>query len=222
METYQLKVTNNSNNDTTFALYLEQVETFPGVWTLVWMCGYCVAGASVSFTWKESFSGIWCQPGKKLDIGVICNVSDSVHEMSDVASSQLVPLDSDNNHISLSFLKSHGTYKFNEVGQSSPSSSYITSCDGSVPNGDQIPVSLAAGIGLGLSGQGGLLVNAQANMSFDWQDSVKYRLVFGNYNLGEIIDADSVSGQSLAIDYSPFSCSLAAQLSSANQLVLME
>ena len=205
MDTYKLKVTNNSLSPMVFAIYQKAPQnTINQIYTLAWLCAYAAKGVTVNFTWQLEYNAIWSQPGKHLQNGVICDCSQTKLK-SAVTSSQIINIDvNDSNTVSLSYLKTYNTYSFgNAESKTEGKNTIYTNCDASVPNSIAAPASSVAAIGIGMSGSGTFITGTQTNKEFEWliPSQPKYYLIAGNFNKGEILDINNIKNNALDISY---------------------
>lgn len=212
MTMMQLKVTNSSVAQTNFAVFQKKpkVENAQCVYTLAWQCRFAAPGVSVTFLWEPGCNAVWCQPGRRLGIGVICEsiqvdtktTNCTADAISDV-SFQVIDMDPGAyNTATLSYDSSNNAFFFGQVTNNAERNIY-TCCDGSVPNASVAPPSAVVGVGIGMDGAGTFLVEAETNKRFVWQvpEKPEYLLTFGDYKRGMILDVDGMAASPLEIAF---------------------
>jgi rhizosphere induced protein len=190
MTDYSLTVSNDSLNDVRFAMFQEAPTPQPGqnIFTLAWFSKYAYKNASATFTWSITYSALWSRPGQVLKPGVVCGTG------------QQLSVDLDGlNSVTLSYDASNDAFHFGDVTKGSPGG-VITNCDSSVPNSLTTP-SAACGIGIAMSGAGTFLADTQPNINMTWTPKPKYYLIAGNFEVGEILDVQTLMGSALEIPY---------------------
>jgi hypothetical protein len=225
MDTYSLKVTNDSANFTTFAMYLQGPTLSVGntIFTLAWQCKYCPPQGTVNFSWQLKYNAIVSQPGERLAVGVVCDARQAQNEaLMKVTSSQIFEVDLDGiNTSTLSYLPEHNAFQFGPW-TNGTADSISTNCDTSVPNSLTTSSKSVAGVGTGIDGSGAFIVGAQPNMNYVWKmESLSYYLVTGNYKTGEILDLNAIQNLALKVSYDHI-LNHSAILNSNNQLKLSD
>jgi hypothetical protein len=235
MDTYSLKVTNDSANSTTFAMYLQGPTLSVGntIFTLAWQCKYCPPQGTVNFSWQLKYNAIVSQPGDRLAVGVVCDVRQAKEirplamktqdeALMKVTSSQIFEVDLDGiNTSTLSYLPEHNAFQFGPW-TNGTADSISTNCDASVPNSLTTSSKSVAGVGTGIDGSGAFIVGAQPNMNFIWKmEPLCYYLVTGNYKTGEILDLNTIQNIALKVSYNQI-LNHSAILNSNNQLKLSD
>lgn len=208
----QLKVTNNSLAQTSFAVFQKKppVDNAQCVYTLAWQCRFAEPGVSVTFFWGCGYNAVWCQPGRRLGIGIICEsiqvdtktTNLSANAISNV-SSQVIDMDPGaDNTVTLKYDSSNNAFFFGPVSKNMNRNIYIF-CDGSVPNASVAPPSAVVGVGIGMDGAGTFLVEAETNKQFVWQvpEKPEYLLTFGDYKRGMILDVEGMAASPLEIAF---------------------
>lgn len=232
---YQLKVTNCSNIDTSFAIFLGQPEKPADVYTLAWQCRYCTRGSSIKFSWQESFSAIWSQPAEHLSIGVVCDASPASVKsdlynqnppikspVNKISSSGISPFTSENNHVKLHYLSDYASYQFHYPDQDPSRNTLTISCDESVPSSIDSSEVISAGIGLAIAEKSCFVIHANPNIYTEWIFSPEYFLVWGSFQQGEIMDVNLIKEQAIKLNFHDQENSQSVILNSNNQLIYAE
>lgn len=233
MDTYSLKVTNDSENATTFAMYLQGPTLSSGdtFYTLAWQSKYCPRYSTVNFSWQLKYNALMSQPDEKLAVGVVCDVRQASQSRAmktqnqasmKVTSSQIFEVDLDGiNTSTLSYLRAQNAFELGLWTKGS-AGSISTNCDESVPNSLTTSSKSVAGVGVGIDGSGALIIGAQPNMLFEWNmDELSYYLVTGDYKTGEILDVSATQNIALKVNYDQI-LNNSAILDSNNKLKLTD
>ena len=172
---YSLTVKNQSTQFGSFCVYQQAPDTnASNVLTLAWFAKTAHPTSSVTFTWNLDYNFTWGNQGN-LD-------NDAVF-----SASQSWPCNPNMRNI-VNFNKQGGAYTFSELSQNSEGdagSLYISQLGGVVPR--------EAHVGVGMSGSGTFIVEAQPNMKLIFRPKPTYYLVFGNYSQGQVMDVTSLS-----------------------------
>lgn len=229
MDTYKLKVTNNSLNSTAFTLFQKNPEINDSSthFVLAWLCQFAHIGTTVNFSWERKINAIWCRPDAKLAPGVICDTSEAVDNpikpiefITGKTSSQVINMDLDSkNKITLFYDKSNDAYYFDKLENGTHQSVNIL-CDNSVPNSKDAHKSSVVGVGIGMDGRGLYIMNAQPNFNFNLTTEMNYYLAAGNYKSGEILDINDIMDRAIEIKYDK-KLSVSVVLASDNELKIV-
>ncbi|SBS39204.1 hypothetical protein MSP8887_03706 [Marinomonas spartinae] len=217
----ELKVSNNSLNLTTFIVFMSpptpKLSIPSKTYTLAWQTKTAFSGVTVNFSWDTTYNVVWSQPGDHLKIGTICDTHAESKYMSnpnsakilknkmnrliqtryiEATSSQSIPVEINGlNSTSLSFHQDLSAYNFLPLSEG-PKGTITTNCGDDVPSSQTTSAATAAGLGVGLSGYGAFLVDAQPNLQCSWTISeLTYYLAYGEFKTGEIIDPAKINSK---------------------------
>lgn len=144
-----------------------------GVFSLAWFAKSAHPNTHIDFSWEIDYSFVWAETGQ-LKPGVIFNAS------------QTVATDpyGDNNQITLTYTDE--AYDFIDQTQGSPTGSLY------IKENNTIPLKQAS-VGIGMSGTGTFVVDAQPNYNETFTPHPTYWVAFGSYKTGEVLDIQSVT-----------------------------
>lgn len=191
---YSLVVKNNSNNSGSFCLYQKQPDLLPNAYSLAWFARPTRPTTMTSFDWTLDYSFVWSETGRLVP-GVIFDASEMVP--ADPASANQITLT--NNGGAFTFQdQSHG-----------PQSGTLY-----IREASSIPMNLAA-VGIGMSGSGTFVTQAQPNMNLQFTPRPSYWIAFGNFEQGEVLDVEALSNTA-QIEFPPGVYSMEATLNADN------
>lgn len=180
---YSLTVVNNSTSPGRIAVFQTDPDIgVPNVHSLAWFSEYTYPGTTATFKWTLDYNFVWGETGN-LSPGV-------VFENSQTAKAGLKA----NNKISLYYDTKNAAYHFEDPESDSHRGSLI------IDQGPNIPIKQAA-VGIGMSGRGTFIVQAQPNMTFTFTPHLTYSVVFGDYLPGEVVDVTEVTNQAAKINF---------------------
>jgi hypothetical protein len=200
---YTLSVVNNSSNGVDICVY----QTQSGLMSLAWIVQHSWPTTTQRFSWTTAYSFVWDETGL-LQPGIIFD------------DSQVWPADPDvmgfstptkaGNQVSLTF--DQGAYTFCSTGDSVPPpiGSLQINFDKSVPPD---PTATA---GIGMSGSGTLVLNAQPNLHVCFAPHPRYWVTAGTYTKGEVLDIEQIT-DSAEIVFEPGVFSMQATLGYNNE-----
>lgn len=172
-QTYSLIFQNNSSNAGDVCVYQQAPDLgVPNVMSLAWFAKYTFPTTQVQFSWQINYNFVWSQTGVLVP-GVMFIASQS-------PSANL----SSSNQITLDYQQS--AYEFtNQTVGAEPGSLYITETQ-------NIPLSQAA-VGIGMSGVGTFVVQAQPNLNLVFTPHPTYWITFGTYQPGQVLDIEEIN-----------------------------
>lgn len=176
MTKYNLVFHNDSSQFGNLCVYQTNPDiTDPNVMSLAWFAKKAYPTTRMSFTWDTSYHFVWDETGV-LRPGVIFDASQS-WEADPKASNQVT------------FSYENGAYTFRDLGRGPrPNSLYIAEDITIPPN--------QASVGIGMSGSGTFVVQAQPNMNLMFAPHPKYWVTFGNYQQGQVLDITEITNKS--------------------------
>lgn len=171
--TYSLRATNNSSNAGDFCLYQQCACTeVPRAMSIAWFAKRNHPHTSVAFRWRIEYSFLWSESGILAPGAVV--------DASQVFAANLQNL----NKITLTY--TDGAYNFiNQTKGAQPGKLYIV-------QDQNIPLKQAC-VGIGISGLGTCVVQAQPNMTLNFNPCPNYYLAFGAYTQGEVLEAATIN-----------------------------
>ena len=176
MTQYSLTCVNNSNQTGSFAVFQRPLPlTMPGnVFTLAWFAKAAHPNTEVTFTWGVDYSFVWSETGV-LRPGIRFKAS------------QVIPADPDGtNLVDLSIDEKGATYFANPTNAVGQGGLTIRQRGVVVPN--------RTSVGVGMSGAGTFVVQAAPNMTAVFTPHPNYWVLFGNYETGDVMDIEDVTG----------------------------
>jgi hypothetical protein len=190
MTQYRLQVLNASNNFGTCCLYQTNPANDPA-FSLAWMTEPAGPESQVNFQWQPDYSFSWGQTGSLMP-GVDFQAAQM--QTADPSAQNLVTLTSQN-----------GSYSFtNETSGPAPGTLSIN-CDASVqPN--------SVSVGVAMSNATAFATQGVPNTINVFRMQPQFRLAFGQYQTGQVLDANSIPN-SVQIEFPPNVFSMVATLS---------
>lgn len=188
---YSVTFINRSPNQGTACLY--QAGTGLGVADaepLAWLTQPSFPGSVARFTWAENHEFMWAQTGL-LAPGV------------PFVPSQAVPADP-NGENQVTFACWEGVCGFQDPRRAEPGGSLTIRTDGSIALND-------ASVGIGMSGSGTFAVQAKPNAVVVFTPRPQYRLAFGNFVQGQVLQVGQVQA-SVAVEFPEGSFAVTAAL----------
>ncbi len=197
MATYQysLLFQNNSSNSGTVCVYqLDPGLGVPGAFSLAWQTNYNHPTTNVVFQWNVDYDFVWFQSGK-LGTGTV------------FLASQVWPTDgSTNNQITLT--KQGGAYTFSNQTKGAQAGILYIHTDDTIPAKE-------ASTGIGMSGTGTFVTQAQPNWNLQFTPSPQYWIAFGSYTQGQVLGSSALPGSQQVV-YGANVYSMTAILNSDN------
>jgi len=169
---YKINFQNNSSNSGSIMVF-QQDENIgvDGVMSLAWFSKYVHPSTFGYFDWTIDYNFVWAETGE-LKPGIRFQASQNPY--ADLTSSNAIGLTFD------------GAYNFVNQGAGTPSGSLYIKEDGTVPL-DQ------ASVGIGMSGAGTFVVQAQPNMNLTFTPHPEYWIAFGNYTKGDVLNVQEMT-----------------------------
>jgi hypothetical protein len=171
-QTYTLNFLNNSSNAGDVCVYQTDPDIgVPNVMSLAWFSEFNHPTTQVQFQWQIDYSFVWGQTGQLLP-GVLFSAS------------QAWPADLQNtNQVTLTYERA---YTFaNQTFGPHDGTLYITE-DRTLPLKD-------ASVGIGMSGAGTFVVQAEPNLNLLFTPHPRYWITFGDFTPGEVLDTESIT-----------------------------
>lgn len=169
---YSVLFLNHSQNSGNVCMYQTDPDIgVNDVQSLAWFTKYVHPQTRVEFYWKVDYSFVWAETGELVP-GVR------------FIASQMVPADLEGRN-KIPFNHVNGGFKFGEVTQGTGGRLMIN-------EEKHIPFDTAS-VGIGMSGKGTLVVQAQPNMNLVFTPKPKYWIAFGNYTEGEVLDLSEMT-----------------------------
>lgn len=171
---YSLTIINNSPQSGDFCLY--QVDSNikdPYVMSLAWFSKRAHPTTTLQYTWAIEYSFVWAQTGE-LKPGIIFKPSQNVNGGT-----------IQDNAITLT--KESEAYHFIDLTTDKNYEGLLhINCDNTISTEQ-------ASVGIGMSGSPTFVRQAQPNMGFNFSPEIEYRLTFGYYEQGEVLNINQIS-----------------------------
>ncbi|SIQ55646.1 hypothetical protein SAMN05880590_105134 [Rhizobium sp. RU35A] len=176
MTSYSLTCLNNSTLSGSFAVFQKAPPTtVPGnIFSLAWFTRPTAPNTKVTFTWNLDYSFVWSETGI-LQPGINFNAS------------QVVPANPNGQNLIQLKLDNYGATTFaNQSASGAIGSLTIEQLSNVAPN--------RTSVGIGMAGSGTFAVQAQPNMTAVFTPHPNYWVIFGNFETGDVIDIEDVTG----------------------------
>lgn len=169
---YTLTAINNSSNAGNFCVFQQDPDLgVSDVLSLAWFSKFAYPDTTVKFTWTIDYNFVWSETGV-LTPGVLFDASQTFD--ADIQNS---------NQITLTYA---GGYNFiNQTKGPKPGILYIRE-DSTIPPKH-------ASVGIGMSGFGTFVVQAQPNLNLNFSPHPRYYIAFGNFTQGEVLDISEMT-----------------------------
>lgn len=169
---YTLTAINNSTNAGNFCVFQQDPDLgVSNVLSLAWFSKFAHPSTVVKFTWTIEYNFVWSETGV-LTPGVVFDASQTFD--ADLQNS---------NQITLTYA---GGYNFiNQTKGPKPGILYIKE-DSTIPPKQ-------ASVGIGMSGFGTFVVQAQPNLNLNFSPHPRYYIAFGNFTQGEVLDISEMT-----------------------------
>ncbi len=196
MANYEIIFKNNSDHQGDFCVYQQDPDnTDPLVMSLAWYSKKTNPNVKDTFNWTIDYSFVWDETGELIP-GVLFEASECLP--ADLTSDNFV-----------SFSKENGAYWFQDQ---QTKQAYVNrlaiSQDGSIPASE-------ASVGVGMSGAGTFVRNAEPNMVYQFTPHPEYWVTFGTYEQGQVMDITTIT-QTAEVDFPNGVYSMTATLNADN------
>lgn len=172
---YSINFTNNSTNGWNACVFQQDEQiNIPDVMSLAWFTQMCNPGTSCTFTWTIDYSFVWSETGNLVP-GVTFDAGQTVAATS-LTSGNSITLDN------------NGAFYFN------PATPVTGTPSGSlyINQTNNIPLNLGA-VGIGMSGAGTFVVQAQPNIDLTFTPHPEYWMAFGQYEAGVVLNTQQMT-----------------------------
>lgn len=193
---YSLSIVNNSDQTGDFCLYqIDPNVKDPYVMPLAWYSKRANPSTKLNYQWTLDYSFVWANTGI-LTPGVVFFPSQIVNG----------GLTQDN---MITFTNENGSYQFKDLTTNKSFEGLLhIECDDTISRQQ-------TSIGIGMSGAATFARQAEPNMGFSFSPQIQYRLTFGYYQQGEVLNTDQIS-HFVTIDFPPNVYSMTATLNADN------
>ena len=172
MQSYSVTFVNNSQNTGSACLYQQTPDAPFNLMSLAWFAYPTHPSTRTTFQWSIDYSFVWGQTGTLMP-GVTFSAD------------QQLPADP-NGANTVTFTQQYGSPQFSRLQSGGQPGMLSISCDASVP-------SRQISIGIGMSGSATFATQAMPNMTSVFGVSPSYWFAFGNYQQGQVLDAQSIT-----------------------------
>lgn len=181
---YQLLFNNESTNEGNVCIYQTDPNIgVPNVLSLAWFSKYTHPTTSVDFSWEINYNFVWANTGILIP-GVLFGASQAWE--ADLEN---------NNQVSLNF--KNGAYTFEHQTQGPEDGNLY------IKETKNIPLKQAS-VGVGMSGKGTFVVQAQPNFNLAFSPHPQYWITFGTFKQGEVLDVGQITNKAPVSGYSLF------------------
>ena len=190
---YSVTFKNESSNFGDICIYQEDPDL--DIASLAWLTKFIHPMTTVKFTWSTDYIFIWIK-------------TDKLHSKTIIQSSEIMNTDlNKNNMVELSY--ENNAYMFKNLQTNLDKADELCIVEnGSIPLNDAL-------VGIGMSGVGTFVKQAQPNMNLFFRPHPKYWISFGEYSQGEVLDITRITNKAL-LEFKPNVYSLTATLSQDN------
>lgn len=179
---YTLSFQNNSSNAATVCIYATAPDNGDSkMMSLAWFTQPSNPMTRSNFDWHNDYSFVWAETGELMP-GVM-------FEPSQTSSA------SPNGENTVTLTYDNQGYNFSDKTSTFPGDSLIIQQSSTVPQHN-------ASVGIAISGQPALAVEAQPNTDFTFIPQPNYWITFGHYASGEVLDVQGIQ-DSFEINYPP-------------------
>jgi rhizosphere induced protein len=197
---YGLTVINNSSQIGSACLYQANHRSLyqasgEGGWSaysLAWFARGLYPNTRLRFDWRVDYCFVWGETGQ-LRPGV--NFFAGQTPPAELSTMNLITLDYD------------GAFHFKDQMDGPQMGLFIRASH-------NIPLDQGA-VGIGMSGQGTMVIQAQPNMTYTFTPRPQYRIAFGNFRQGDVLDVEDIDN-SAQIEFPPGIYQMAATLNPDN------
>lgn len=191
---YSLVFRNNSSNPGNACVFQEDPEIgVENVLSLAWFSKFANPTTQVIFKWQINYDFVWAETGQLVP-GVLFIASQTWR--GDLSTQNKVTLTHDI------------SYTFENLRAGTPQGSMYIVEDSTVPLKQ-------ASVGIGMSGFGTFVVQAQSNMNLTFTPHPSYWIAFGNYTQGQVLNITTINNPA-QIEFPPGVTSMTAVLNLDN------
>ncbi len=169
---YTLVFKNNSSNLGDACVYQTAPPSSPNVMSLAWFSKTAYPTTTVKFNWSIDYSFVWSETGLLVP-GVLFTASQVW--AADLTTTNQV-----------TFTKENNAYRFKDQTQGPNAGSLL------IKETNTIPLNQAS-VGIGMSGAGTFVQQAQPNWNLTFTPKPRYWITFGSFIAGEVLDVQSIS-----------------------------
>ena len=170
---YSLTFLNNSSNTWDACVYQNDPDLGnPNVQSLAWFSKTAAPTTKILFSWTVDYSFVWSETGQLIP-GVLFSASQNWD--ADLSSTNQV-----------TFTKSGGAFTFQNQTKGPQGGTLYIGEDGTIPKN-------TASVGIGMSGSGVYVVQAQPNITATFTPHPVYYITFGTYTQGEVLDIGQIT-----------------------------
>lgn len=172
MATYSVRFINNSQNPGSACVYQKSSAPFYGqLFSLAWFARRVYPGSQATFQWAPDYSFVCAETGTLMP-GVVFQTSQQVQ--ADPNNANMVTLD-----------QNGGGLQFQGPQPGGQPGTLTARTSNSIQFG-------TASVGIGMSGSATFATGAQPNMNYAFTANPSYWIAFGDYQQGQVLDADSM------------------------------
>lgn len=172
-DAYTVIFKNNSVNFGSVCLYQSDPTLTTDVMSLAWLTKPAHPTTTVELTWNIDYSFVWSETGELIP-GVVFKAYQTW--AADLR---------DNNKVRFSY--KNGAFTFEGLGRGNSGELLI--------EGDYTLPLNQASVGIGMSGAGTFVSQAQPNINFFYQPHPKYWITFGTFEQGEVLDTTKITNK---------------------------
>lgn len=200
-QSYTLRFKNRSESQHDFLVYQQGIDVNqPNVYTLAWFAKPVANGVDVDFTWTIDYSYVWSEQGT-LKPGIAFIAQQVI--AGDLESANLI-----------GFTTQGGAFQFTGLSGTGAAGSLAIDCDGTIPK-------MAAKVGIGMSGYGTHVVDAEPNFDVVFTPHPEYWITFGDFEQGQVLNIQElVHSSQVAFPTNVFG--MTAQLDSGNNWTISQ
>lgn len=172
MAKYSIIFYNNSTNPWDFCCFQQDQDLkVNGVMSLAWFAKKCYPSTTCTFSWDINYSFVWGETGE-LKPGVTFDAAQVVN--ADLANSNIISLDYSD------------AFYFTGKGSATPPGSIYIDQTANVPGSK-------ASVGIGMSGTGTFVVQAEPNINLTFTPHPTYYVAFGEFITGQVLDIQEMT-----------------------------
>jgi hypothetical protein len=170
---YSLTFSNASGKPGSACVYqTDAYNNDPGRMSLAWLCEFSYPLTIVHFRWETNYSFVWGTTGQ-LRPGMIFGASQTWD--ADLSTGNQV-----------SFGYRSDSYEFYDQTAGAPYGSLSIKQDGNIWSKD-------AAVGIGMSGSGAFVQQAESDTLLTFNPQPRYWIAFGDYTKGKVLDVEQIS-----------------------------